>query len=72
MLCDLNPAMFKLAVESSDEISISNLVVRNGALHQLGAGESPLPSDNTNDEDIIAAIQKSFVEEVGAMDASET
>lgn len=72
MLCDLNPAMFKLAVESSEEISISNLVVRNGALHQLGPGETPLPSDNTSDEDIIAAIQKSFVEEVGAMDASET
>lgn len=72
MLCDLNPAMFQLAVESSDEISISNLVVRNGDLRQLRPGETPLPSDNTSDEDIIAAIQKSFVEEVGAMEASET
>jgi hypothetical protein len=25
-----------------------------------------MPSDNTNDEDIIAAIQKSFIEEVGS------
>ena len=72
MLCDLNPAMFKLAIESTDEVSISNLVVRDGFLHQLEPGEVPLASDNINDEDIITAIQKSFVEEVGLLETAET
>lgn len=56
MLYDLNLAMFKLVVKSSNEISISNLVVWNSALYQLGPSETPLPSNNTNNEDIIAAI----------------
>jgi hypothetical protein len=33
ILCNLNPAIFKLAVENTEEISISNLVVRDGMLY---------------------------------------
>jgi hypothetical protein len=34
-------------------------------LTQLGPNEARLPDDNANDEDIIQAIQRSFVEQVG-------
>lgn len=61
----MNPAIFKLAVENTEEISIGNLVIRDRVLHNLRTGEVAEPSNNTNDEDIIVAIQKSFVEEVG-------
>jgi hypothetical protein len=31
MLCDLNPAMYKLSVRDTEEITIAGLVIRDGA-----------------------------------------
>uniref|UniRef100_A0A093V772 Serine/threonine-protein kinase pakH n=1 Tax=Talaromyces marneffei PM1 TaxID=1077442 RepID=A0A093V772_TALMA len=65
MICDLNVDMFKMAIQSTEDVRFFNWVVRNGHLHRLGNGEKPLADDITEDTQILQAIQDSFVEQVG-------
>lgn len=64
--------MSQLCVRNTKDITIGNRVVRNETLHQVAQGETVLSTDSTNDEDIIAALQQAFVEEVGSMGYSDS
>lgn len=65
MICDLNVDMFKMAIQSTEDVRFFNWVIRDGHLHRLGNREKPLADDITEDTQILQAIQDSFVEQVG-------
>ena len=65
MICDLNVDMFKMVIQSTEDVRFFNWVIRNGHLHRLGNEEKPLADDITEDTQILQAIQDSFVEQVG-------
>lgn len=69
-ICDLNSSVFRMVVQSRDDVEFPGWVIREGRLTRLGEGEEAGPDDITEDQAILQAILQAIhndlMENVGA------